>query len=86
MLRICLVFPSVKISSHQSPFLPFAPWKTIEPEPRRLLMAETEENLPLKSPRRNVTIAWSSSGNTLDLLISFSCFFVRLPFIQIIHI
>ena len=34
ILRICLVF-RVKISSHQSPFLPFPPWKTIEPEPPR---------------------------------------------------
>ena len=31
MLRICLVFP-VKISSNQSPVLPFSPWQTIEPE------------------------------------------------------
>ena len=77
VLRICLVFP-VKISSHQSPVLPFPPWKAIKPEPRRRLMAEI---LPLKSPRTNVTIAWLSSGNTFDLLISPSCFFVRLPLV-----
>ena len=73
MLRICLVFP-VKISSHQSPVLSFPPWKTIEPEPRRRLVAETQEILSLKSPQRNVTIAWLSSANTFDLLISLSCF------------
>ena len=41
-----------------------------------VLMAETQEILSLKSPRRNVTIAWLSSGNTFDLLISLSCLFL----------
>ena len=65
MLTICLVFP-VKISSHQ----------TVEPEPRRRLVAERQENFSLKSPRRNVTIAWLSFGDTFDLLISLSCLFL----------
>ena len=57
-------------------FSPFLPWKTIEPKPRRRLMAETQEILPLKSPRGNVTIAWLISGKIFDLLISLSCLFL----------
>ena len=67
MLRICLVFP-VKISSHPSPVF------AVPAMEERLLMAETQEILSLKSPRGNVTIAWLSSRNTFDLLISLSCF------------
>ena len=57
-------------------FRRFCAWKTIEPESRRRLVAETQEILSLKSPQRNVTIAWLSSGNTFDLLISLSCLFL----------
>ena len=67
MVRICLVFP-VKISSHQSPVFAVAAME------ERLLMAETQEILSLTSPRGNVRIAWLSSRDTFDLLISLSCF------------
>ena len=77
MLWICLVFP-VKISSIQSPVFAVPAMEDYwwEPEPRRRLVAETQEMLSLKSPRRNVTIAWLISGKTFDLLISLSCLFL----------